>query len=496
MKTITDPIHGDIEFKTKDDMLILELINSREFQRLNNVKQQGLANYVFPGATQTRLAHSIGVFHMSRRMLDIVKEQRPEDYNERRALAAKCAALLHDTGHGPFSHAFERVMERRGADKCHEEWTAEVITGDTEVRSILEQVSPDFPEEVAGIILAEEPEDIYGSFISSQLDADRLDYILRDRHYSGIKEANFDLENLLKQFVVTDIPLEQLSGDKKDAGKSKLGLTIKEEGRPAVEDYLIARTHIYEKIGFSKQVRAAEELLTAFFGALSEIIDQDRLDEIGVTKMDPVVDYMRTEKPSLEQYMRLTDGSVMHLMDMAYNAANFVGYDGVEPSDDPVEQMFVASRRIKDRQLLRGTDIKAKIEAEMNPDDTRDVSDLIAKFQSEFEQNRDSLDLPKNEIVFEDAPTLVGYKWNEGSKSPLKRILVQRNDGRITDIAKISPIVKGIMKSSHFRIYTSSNESRQVIRDFTEDFIVNHVKKQPKSKTALKKKPSPKSQPK
>lgn len=491
MKTITDPIHGDIEFKTEDDKLILELINCREFQRLNHVKQQGLANYVFPGATQSRLAHSIGVFHMARRLLKIIQEQRPEEYNERRALASKCAALLHDTGHGPFSHAFERVMERRGAEKCHEEWTAEVITGDTEVRKILEKVSPDFPEEVAGIILAEEPEDIYGSIISSQFDADRLDYLQRDRHYSGIKEASFDLDNLLNHLTVTDIPHESLSHDDADNGKTSLGFVFNDNGMSAVEDYLLARYHVYVKIGFSRQVRAAEELLTIFFDSLSQIIDEDRLDEIGVTKMDPVVDYMRTDEPTLDQYMRLTDGSVMHLIDMAYNAAQMKAYEGTAPSEDPVEQMYMTSRRIKDRQLLRGTDIGAKLQECLDPDDKRSASDLLTLFTNEFEKQRDSLGFDENELLIEDDPKLTGYKWFEGSRCPLKRILIQKNDGGIVDVAKRSSVVKGLMHAEFYRMYTATPEGREIIRDFTDNFIKQHVTGKPDVKAEKKKSATP-----
>lgn len=134
-KVFKDPVHRYIHVR---DRVIWDLIGTKEFQRLRRIKQLGTTYLTFHGAEHSRLSHSLGVYEIVRRIVDDVFEGRPEWKPEERLLSL-CAALLHDLGHGPFSHSFEKVF-----DLDHEQFTQQIIVGDTEVNKILLRVGRDF----------------------------------------------------------------------------------------------------------------------------------------------------------------------------------------------------------------------------------------------------------------------------------------------------------------------------------------------------------------
>ena len=126
------PVHGLITFRAEEpiDQLAWKLLDTPEFQRLRRIKQLGVSEFVFPSATHTRFAHCVGVFHTARELVRIIKRElnaAKQDIDPNWADVALAAALLHDLGHGPFSHTFEGVQKSRGVSKRHEKWTAEII---------------------------------------------------------------------------------------------------------------------------------------------------------------------------------------------------------------------------------------------------------------------------------------------------------------------------------------------------------------------------------
>ena len=201
---IRDPVHDLIEFGTDGfEQMVWSLLNAPEFQRLRRIKQLGFSELVFPGATHSKFAHGVGVFHTARQLARRIRTCLGGDsYDRTRAETAMAAALVHDLGHGPFSHAFEGIDKKR-----HELWTTEIIENNTEVGRILAGYRFGFREEVAKLIAADAPEDIYGSIVSSQFDADRLDYARRDRMMSGVSHGGFDFSWLMANLEVDRIPL-------------------------------------------------------------------------------------------------------------------------------------------------------------------------------------------------------------------------------------------------------------------------------------------------
>ncbi|QDI91694.1 HD domain-containing protein [Salicibibacter halophilus] len=233
-KVFKDPVHRYIHV---NDRLIWDLIGTKEFQRLRRVRQLGTTFLTFHGAEHTRFNHSLGVYEIMRRMIEVF-HGRPH-WNEEDRLLCLATALLHDIGHGPFSHSFEKVF-----DTDHESWTREIINGETEVNAVLRRMGDQFPREVADVIEKTHPNKLVVSMISSQIDADRMDYLQRDAFYTGVSYGHFDMERILRVMR----PLDDQ-------------VVIKSTGMHAVEDYIMSRYQMYWQVYFHPVTRSAEVIL-------------------------------------------------------------------------------------------------------------------------------------------------------------------------------------------------------------------------------------------
>lgn len=221
-KVFKDPIHG---FVRVTDMLIWNLIETPEFQRLRRIKQLGGTHIVYPTAEHSRFSHSLGVYFIARRMIDVLNKQATK-FCEKDRMLILCAALLHDLGHGPFSHSFESVL---GMD--HEYFTRRILLEDTEINRLLEVYEPGFAQKVSDIIEKKHPNQLIVSLISSEIDADRLDYLLRDSYFTGTPYGEIDLERILRTMRVEN-------------GK----IAFKHSGMHAIEDYLFSRYQMYWQV--------------------------------------------------------------------------------------------------------------------------------------------------------------------------------------------------------------------------------------------------------
>ncbi|MEH7379458.1 HD domain-containing protein [Bacillus sp. JJ1533] len=235
-KVFKDPVHSYVHVQ---DRVIWELVATSEFQRLRRIRQLGTTYFTFHGAEHSRFNHSLGVYEIVRRIIDDVFREKPLLTEEERLLALS-AALLHDLGHGPFSHSFEKVFHYD-----HEEFTQAIIVGDTEVNRVLKQVGDDFPKKVAEVIAKTYKNKLVVSLISSQIDADRMDYLLRDAYYTGVSYGNFDMERILRVMR----PREDQ-------------VVFKSSGMHAVEDYIMSRYQMYWQIYFHPVTRSAEVILS------------------------------------------------------------------------------------------------------------------------------------------------------------------------------------------------------------------------------------------
>jgi uncharacterized protein len=281
-KVFKDPVHRYIHVR---DKIIWDLIGTKEFQRLRRIKQLGTTYLTFHGAEHSRFNHSLGVYEIIRRIIDDVFVGR-EHWNHSERLLCLCAALLHDLGHGPFSHSFEKVFHLD-----HEDFTQAIILGDTEVNKVLCRMGDDFPKKVAEVIAKTYKNKLVVSLISSQIDADRMDYLLRDAYYTGVSYGNFDMERILRVMR----PREDQ-------------VVIKRSGMHAVEDYIMSRYQMYWQVYFHPVTRSAEVILTKILHRAK------KLHEDGYSfKTKPVHFYsLFQERINLEEYLRLDEAVILY----------------------------------------------------------------------------------------------------------------------------------------------------------------------------------------
>lgn len=244
-KVLRDPIHGYIHV---DLQVIWDCINAKEMQRLRRIHQLGGDFQVYHTAEHSRFSHSLGVYEIVRRMVHEI-DQLNEVLSDYEKAVAMLAGLLHDIGHGPFSHAFEGISSYK-----HEEYTVKIILEDSEIHQILQACDARLPEDVASIIQYRHPKECMNQLVSGQLDADRMDYLLRDAYFTGTSYGKFDLERILRTIRVKN-------------GK----IVVKASGIHSVEDYIMARYHMYWQVYLHPVARSYEALITLLFRRMKEV---------------------------------------------------------------------------------------------------------------------------------------------------------------------------------------------------------------------------------
>ena len=244
LKIINDPVHGFIKIPYE---IIFDTMEHRCFQRLRRISQTGLLSLIFPGATHTRFHHAIGAMHLMFNALEILKQKGVKISTEEEK-GAMLAVLLHDVGHGPFSHALENIL----MDNWHHEKLSLLL---------MEQLNEEFSGELTIAIQMFQGKyhrKFFNQLISSQLDVDRLDYLKRDSFYTGVSEGNINTQRILSTLNVLDDEL-----------------VLDEKGIYSIEHYLVARMFMYWQVYYHKAAVLAENLLIKIMNRAKTLVSQN-----------------------------------------------------------------------------------------------------------------------------------------------------------------------------------------------------------------------------
>ena len=262
MNEIRDAIHG---FITPNDTE-MKIINTPIFQRLRRIRQLAMAYLVYPGANHTRVDHSLGVYHVASLIAD---KLLPGDDNYERRKLVRLAALLHDIGHGPFSHTSEDLLNKfssipsnsKDANKIHELITARLIENDKSLAAAL-PISQD-KENVIGLLQGTKPDlTLMKNIISGPLDADKMDYLLRDSYFCGVKYGVFDLDRVINTI------------DTCEDSKHDLYISIKDDGINSLEQFVLAKYYMTTQVYFHKVRRISDAMIVR---GIELGIEQDEL---------------------------------------------------------------------------------------------------------------------------------------------------------------------------------------------------------------------------
>jgi HD superfamily phosphohydrolase len=405
-KIIRDPVHDVIAFRLEQrtDALLFRLLSTREVQRLRRIRQLGMASLAYPGADHSRYSHSLGVMETARKILEQLR--RTFYLAEDDVTACLAAALLHDVGHGPFSHVFERVSGVR-----HEVLTERaVLDADSDVRQVLAEFDPRLPQRVVDLLRCTATPSVFCDVLSSQLDADRLDYLLRDNLMTGSRYGNYDLGWLLHALTI-------------DERSNRLAVNPK--GISAVEAYLQARYHMYRNVYFHKVVRSAEAMVKLALHRARALAERGALD--WPHDDEPVRKALLGRPLAHAEFLELDDVSVQHCFKVWSKSddATLAGLCG-----------GLLERRVFKTIDLSAVDARARVD--------RIVGAVTAAIEAAGGD--------REYDVCYDEPSQTPYETYEpdGAREG-GQILVRWHDGTLREFASISPISRALNQQLMFR---------------------------------------------
>lgn len=415
MKRFRDPVHGFVELPRN---LILPLLDTFEFQRLRRLTQLGTSSFTYPGAEHSRFQHSLGVAHLFRKLAHEL-ELQGSPLSEEEMLVGTCAALLHDIGHSPFSHALEGILGK----KHHEEWTqAIILSPETEINEVLSRIDAALPRKVADVIGKRPPNTILVNMIASQVDVDRMDYLLRDSISVGVSYGRYDVERLIRMIRREDTRL-----------------VVDESGLFNAQEFLFARYYMYWQVYFHATTRGFELLLKAIWRRAKELASLKTLPVEGLSRTLKEVIFLGDAEPSIHQFLDLDNHDI------------YIALKTWSRCDDEILRDL--SRRVLRRNLLKSIDVTEAGGALFNlSEKIRDIVRVVG-FDPDY-------------YVLDDATSNVSYDYylggeEESDKQPL---FVRRRDGRLEEISRRSEAIRAIAgrRETRVRVYVPAECRDQV----------------------------------
>jgi len=448
-KRLRDPVHGLIVFDDMDplgiDLLAWSLIDTPEFQRLRRIRQLGVSEFTFPGAVHTRFAHSIGVFHTARTLVQVITREMKRNQREpepEKAKVALIATLLHDLGHGPFSHTFEGVQESRGVKRRHEKWTADIIRNpEGRIRPLLEEFKEGFTDDVAALLEKEDPEDIYHAIVSSSFDADRLDYLRRDKMMTGTGAGAIDFDWLVENVRVADIEVD--APDDSDAPVRKVPtFCLDKKALPAAEQFLLARYTLHQQVYFHKATRCVEHMIAKLLRAIAKAAAGKKADmrRTGLPDGHPLLRFFGKDGETVANYLALDDALI------------FGSIEALSLAED--ELIADTACRLRDRRLYKTLDL-----AEFGEDQGRQRGRL-RRIKERFGDK-----LAAEDVLLDEKAAIGIYAEIGGDEERMHKKLHILDDADPREISQLSPLIEALVTKKQFtRLYFKDLVDRDAAR--------------------------------
>lgn len=446
---IRDPLHNLIEFGTEQfEHVIWRVMQTRPFQRLRRIKQLGFSEMVYPGATHTRFAHSVGVFHTARHLMRIIQRHIGTHYRDHQAHVALAAALVHDLGHGMFSHAFEEVGKKLDITMARHEHVSDLLVREHgEIGHAFHEMGSGFANDVAAVLKLGRPGNLYDSVVSSQFDADRLDYMQRDRLMTGLQNSGIDFVWLVANLEIARI---KTGVDQEEVGELETFI-LGPKAFHAAETYVLSLFQLYPTVYLHKTTRAAEKLFSAMILRVVELARDGSHASTGLPVNHPLIRFAR-EPEKIESALALDD-------------TVFWGSLGLltEAQDSLIKECAL---HLQDRKLPKAIDIGIELKKAVpeskngasKEDRRKKIERLTASVERRLaawsEENSDGM--PR---IFTDRTARDPYKRFEESKGPLNQIHIRIGE-EIKDVAECSRVIGAIERFDVFRAYVRDTEAK------------------------------------
>ncbi|MGE5675730.1 MAG: HD domain-containing protein [Mycobacterium leprae] len=420
-----DPVHGNISVT---DPTIFALIQSPEFQRLRRIRQLGTSFISYPGAEHTRFAHSLGVYHLMDRVLRHLTDRKIVAVDPEEHVMALCTALLHDIGHGPFSHLFEKLTGIR-----HERWVEQIIgSPESSIYQILAERNPAWPVRITAMIEGTWDGPAYlKELISSQMDVDRMDYLLRDSRMCGVTYGQFDLDRLIQTITVVDGHI-----------------VLSDKGIHGAEEFLLARYFMYWNVYFHKGTRSIEIILDKLLQRAVALYQAGQTAQLGF--VPPALEPILAKKAlSLQEYLEMDETDVIYGIKCWTRASDPVLAD---LSDRFINRRLFSAIRL-DELLIRVLERQEEIHAAVR-----------------------AAGFAEPDCYYElDQTSNVAYSYyvrpTEGGSPPIQILLDWTRSPELREVTLVSDVLKSIAteRLTRYVLYVPKEAADEVERILRED---------------------------
>ena len=359
-KVFRDPLYGYI---TVDYKIISDLIDTKELQRLRRIRQLSGVSMVFQTAEHSRFTHSLGAYQMANLVIENVDGMN--EISEYLRLVFLCAALLHDIGHGPYSHAFENVMEA-----SHEDMTVKLIVSPlTEVNKIL-SICPTLACDIASVISHDGRFPLIESLVSSQLDVDRMDYLSRDAYFTGAAYGHIDYYRILRSMKIVDNKL-----------------LVKASGVHSIESYLMSRYHMYFQVYYHPVSRAYELILESIYLRIKDLVKNNIAVDATIDSFinvlndnDDIISYIDLDDSYVNGFIKqLTKSNDLILNKLSNAFMDRHLFKFIELTNEPSEELinFVNEKYSSSKYFYKHVSVSAVAYLHSRKSDINDIKVLL-----------------------------------------------------------------------------------------------------------------------